>query len=158
MITKKKAVAVMSALALIVTLGVITHAVDAQAKKPKTVILEGKLVDLTCAAKGQRLMDSDYNALNDTHKTPEGPKQACATACLRGGQPAGIFNDGEVKAVLLANAAGNLYKWAVKDVEVQGWWAGNDKDDVRSFVPQKIRLQGQDEWTEVQTQAMHDDN
>ena len=100
-------------------------------------------------------MGSDRNALNDTHMTPKGEVASCATMCLKGGQPAGIYSDGKITATLLANASVNLYKFAAKDVDVQGFWAGNDKNTVATFMPQKIRLQGTKEWTEVQTKQMH---
>ena len=97
-------------------------------KKPVIVTISGKLTDLSCAAKGQY---------------------------LKGGQPAGIFSDGKVIATLLANSSLNLYKFAAKDVEVQGWWAGNKKNDVKTFLPTKIRVKGTKDWTEVQTAQMH---
>ena len=49
----------------------------------------------------------------------------------------------------------NLYKFAAKDVEVQGWWAGQKKDTVKTFVPVKIRLKGTSDWTDVETAQMH---
>lgn len=122
---------------------------------PKTVVLSGKLVDLSCATKGMVMMKSDYNALNDTHKTPKGEVASCATMCLRGGQPAAIFADGKIKAVLLANAGLNLYKFAVKDVEIEGFWAGKPENDVKTFMPAKIRVKGTTSWTEVQAAEMH---
>lgn len=124
-------------------------------KKPVIVTISGKLADLSCAAKGQYLMGSDNNALNDTHMTPKGEMEKCATMCLKGGQPAGIFSDGKVIATLLANSSLNLYKFAAKDVDVQGWWAGNKKNDVKTFFPNKIRVKGTKDWTEVQTAQMH---
>ncbi|MCH7908501.1 MAG: hypothetical protein IIB38_02655 [Candidatus Hydrogenedentes bacterium] len=131
------------------------HAQDKKMGKPETVTVSGKLIDLSCAAKGQAMMGSDRNALNDTHMTPKGEVASCATMCLKGGQPAGIYSDGKITATLLANASVNLYKFAAKDVDVQGFWAGNDKNTVATFMPQKIRLQGTKEWTEVQTKQMH---
>lgn len=124
-------------------------------EKPETVTISGKLVDMSCAAKGQVLMGSDFNALNDTHMTPKGEMASCATMCLKGGQPAGLYEDGKLITSLLANASLNLYKFAAKDVEVQGFWAGTKKDKVATFMPAKIRLKGTTEWTDVQTAAMH---
>lgn len=123
--------------------------------KPETVTISGKLVDLSCAAKGQAMMGSDNNALNDTHMTPKGEMASCATMCLKGGQPAGIYSDGKITATLLANASLNLYKFAAKDVDVQGFWAGNDKNESATFMPAKIRLQGTKDWTDVQAAQMH---
>ena len=124
-------------------------------KKPETVTISGKLVDLSCAAKGQTMMGSDNNAINNDHMTPNGKVESCATMCLKGGQPAGIYSDGKLTATLLANASLNLYKFAAKDVEVQGFWAGKKKDKTATFVPAKIRVKGTTEWTEVQTAQMH---
>ena len=124
-------------------------------KKPEIVTIAGKLTDLSCAAKGQYLMGSDHNATNDTHMTPKGEVAKCATMCLKGGQPAGVFSDGKIVATLLANSSLNLYKFAAKDVEVQGWWAGKKKNAVKTFFPTKIRVKGTKDWTEVQTAQMH---
>ena len=131
------------------------HAQEKKMGKPETVTISGKLVDLSCAAKGQAMMGSDRNALNDTHMTPKGEMASCATMCLKGGQPAGIYSDGKITATLLANASLNLYKFAAKDVDVQGFWAGKDENTVTTFMPQKIRLQGTKEWTDVQAAQMH---
>ena len=60
--------------------------------------VKGKLIDLSCAQKGMVMMSSKYNAENDTHKTPKGDVAKCGTMCLKGGQPAGLFSDGKVKA------------------------------------------------------------
>ncbi len=128
---------------------------QAEMKGPETVVISGKLVDMSCAAKGQKLMGNNHNAENDTHMTPKGEMESCATMCLKGGQPAGIYSDGELKASLLANASINLYKFAAKDVEVEGFWAGNRKNDVKTFFPAKIRLQGTEEWTDVIAAEMH---
>lgn len=124
-------------------------------QKPKIVTIAGKVVDLSCAAKGAYLMGTNHNALNDDHMTPNGKMAACATMCLKGGQPAAIYKDDKIVATLLANASLNLYKFAAKDVEVQGWWAGKKKDSVKTFMPAKIRLKGTKEWTEVRTAQMH---
>ncbi|MCH8333200.1 hypothetical protein IIC65_04645 [Candidatus Sumerlaeota bacterium] len=122
---------------------------------PKTVTISGTLVDLSCAAKGMVMMGSDFNAKNDTHKTPNGEMASCATMCLRGGQPAAIFSDGKIQAVLLANASLNLYKFAVKEVDIEGFYAGSDKDAVKTFMPARIRLKGTEDWTAVQAAEMH---
>ena len=131
------------------------YAEEKKMGKPETVTVSGKLIDLSCAAKGQAMMGSDRNALNDTHMTPKGEMASCATMCLKGGQPAGIYSNGKITATLLANASLNLYKFAAKDVDVQGFWAGKGKNKVATFFPEKIRLQGTKEWTDVQTAQMH---
>lgn len=128
---------------------------DGKMKMPKTVTISGTLIDLSCAAKGKVLMGNDFNALNDTHMTPKGEMASCATMCLKGGQPAGIYSDGKIVATLLANASLNLYKFAAKDVEVEGFWAGDKKDKVKTFMPAKIRIAGTKDWTVVQAAQMH---
>ncbi len=142
----------MLALTFILVAGI---AAASETKKPETVTISGKLVDLSCAAKGQAMMGSDHNAVNDDHMTPKGEVENCATMCLKGGQPAGIYKDGKLTATLLANASLNLYKFAAKDVEVMGFWAGKKEDKTATFMPAKIRLKGTKEWTEVQTAKMH---
>ena len=150
----KKAVLPVAMFALVFTL--VAGLAGAQdMKKPEIVTISGKLVDLSCAAKGQALMGSDNNAINNEHMTPNGKIANCATMCLKGGQPAGIYSDGKLTATLLANASLNLYKFAAKDVEVQGFWAGKKKDKTATFMPAKIRLKGTTDWTEVQTAQMH---
>lgn len=134
----------------------IVNPAQSQMKKPDIVTVSGKLIDLSCSAKGQKMMGSDHNALNNDHMTPDGEKKACATMCLKSGQPAGVFKDGKVVATLLASASLNLYKFAAEDVEVQGWWAGKKQNDVKTFFPTKIRKKGSREWTEVMTAQMHD--
>lgn len=128
---------------------------SAQMGKPETVTISGKLIDLSCSAKGMVMMNSDANARNNDHMTPDGKKEACATMCLKGGQPAGVFKDGKIVATLLANASINLYKFAADDVEIQGFWAGQKQDKVRTFVPGKIRKQGDRDWTDVVIAEMH---
>ena len=151
--TRNLVVAFAAILALSLTLAAAPS--NAQMKKPEMVPISGKVVDLSCAAKGMVMMGSDANALNDEHMTPNGKVASCATMCLKGGQPAGIYSDGKIVATLLANASLNLYKFAAKDVEVQGWWAGQKKDTVKTFVPAKIRLKGTSDWTDVETAQMH---
>jgi len=131
-------------------------ALAAHAAKPDDTVISGKLIDMTCAAKGMVMMGSDYNALNDDHKTPDGLKKDCATMCLKGGQPAGVYRDGKIVATLLANPSVNLYKYAAEDVDILGFWAGKSANDVATFVPKKIRKQGDSGWTEVKTKVMHE--
>lgn len=150
----KKMITIGMMLALVLALG--TGIASAQdMKKPEMVTVTGKLVDLSCAAKGAVMMGNDSNAENDAHMTPNGKMENCATMCLKGGQPAGVYSNGKLTATLLANASLNLYKFAAKDVEIEGWWAGKKKDDTKTFVPAKIRLAGSSDWTEVQTAQMH---
>ncbi len=141
-------------------LSLVAFSASAEAKKkkmkaPETVTISGKLVDMSCAAKGEVMMGNNHNALNNTHMTPNGKMESCATMCLKGGQPAGIDTKGKLTATLLANASLNLYKFAAKDVEVQGFWAGKKKEHVKTFMPAKIRIKGTTQWTDVEATAMH---
>lgn len=126
----------------------------AQMQKPDSAVISGTLIDMTCAAKGKALMDSWVNAENDDHMTPEGKKAACATMCLKGGQPAGVFKDGGIAAVLACNPRATLADYAAQDVELKGFWAGSSGDAARTFVPQQIRPAGGD-WQEVDCATMH---
>jgi len=154
---KKWFIGAVSAVAVIaLAVGLSTVGVQAQPKKPDATVLSGTLIDLTCASKGMKLMDSSFNAVNNDHKTPKGMKEDCATMCLQGGQPAGVYKDGKIAAVLLGNPSVNLYKWATDSVDIKGWWAGDEDDDVATFVPKQIREQGEEEWTKVKTRAMHE--
>lgn len=151
--TRNLVIAFAAIMALSLTLAVAPS--NAQMPKPETVTISGKLIDLSCSAKGMVMMKSTYNAENNDHKTPDGPKEGCAQMCLKGGQPAGVFQNGKIVATLLANASINLYKWAAEDVEIQGFWAGQKKDNVKTFVPAKIRKSGEREWSEVVIAEMH---
>jgi len=98
----------------------------------------------------------EKNATNDTHMMgpwQEGKK--CATMCLKGGQPAGLYADGKIAATLLADPSKNLYKFAAQKVEIEGYWAGKPENEVKTFVPARIRVAGSDEWTDVKTGQMH---
>lgn len=120
---------------------------------PETVTISGTVVDLSCATKGMAMMGSNYNAENNDHKTPKGVMASCATMCLKGGQPAGLYKDGKVVAVFLANAKFTLADYAQKSVEVQGFWGGSK--DINTFFPAKIREAGTTDWVDVQASAMH---
>ncbi len=125
----------------------------AQMAKPKMVTLSGKVIDITCAAKGKVMMDSWTNAENEEHKTPGGPKPGCATMCLKGGQPAGLFKDGDIVAAFACNPRNTLADFAAQDVEVQGFWGGGGT--VKTFVPGKIRAAGGGDWQDVDCATMH---
>lgn len=130
-------------------------AVSAQMAAPAKVTIAGKVIDLTCAAKGKTMMDSWTNAENDAHMTPDGKKAGCASMCLKGGQPAALFAKGKVIAALACNPRATLANYAAKDVELKGFWAGAKKDDARSFVPEQIRTPG-GQWQAVDCATMHD--
>lgn len=127
-----------------------------QIKRPTTTTLFGKLVDLTCAAKGRAMMDSWHNAENNDHKTQDGIVEACASACLKSGQPAALFNGKKITAVFTCDPKPTLADYAARDVEVQGFWVGHKKDEVASFVPRKIRGKGETRWVEVDCATLHE--
>ncbi|MFQ5671339.1 MAG: hypothetical protein ACE5HD_12620 [Acidobacteriota bacterium] len=131
--------------------------VGAQMKKPDMVTLTGKVIDLTCSAKGKALMNSWGNALHEDHMTPDGKKANCAKMCLLGGQPAALFDtEGQsIEAVFACNPRATLAEFATQDVEVMGFWAGSKKDKGRSFFPQKIRKAGSGTWKNVDCATMH---
>ncbi len=127
--------------------------VEAQMGQPDMVSLKGTLIDLTCAAKGNAMMNSWANTKQD-HMMPDGNVQkSCATMCLQGGQPAALFAGNQVTAVLACNPRNTLAQYAAQDVEVQGFWAGSGSD-VKPFVPMKIRT-GSGSWQEVDCANMH---
>lgn len=130
-------------------------AVSAQSKQPRTEIVSGTLVDLTCAAKGKAMMGKWVNAKSDAHMTTEGRKPGCATLCLKGGQPAALFDGDKVTAVFACNPRATLADYAAQDVDVRGFWAGGESDQARSFVPQKIRKSGESNWQDVDCATMH---
>ncbi|MFQ5878258.1 MAG: hypothetical protein ACE5JH_11340 [Acidobacteriota bacterium] len=126
-------------------------------KKPEMVTLSGRIMDLTCAAKGHAMMGKWNNALNDDHMTPDGKKANCARMCLLGGQPAALFDTkkNKIEAVFACNPRATLAEYAAQDVEVMGFWATKNKEGLRTFVPQKIRNAGSGAWTEVNCATMH---
>ena len=140
---------------LIAVLALLLGSVTAYAAmgKPKTVKVEGKIIDITCSAKGKVMMGNWHNAENEDHMTPDGEKKACATMCLKGGQPAGLFNGDDIAAVLACNPRGTLADYAAEDVQLQGFWAGGA--GTKTFVPTKIRKQGSGKWQAVNCATMH---
>lgn len=143
---------------LVVALGAVVFVVAgsawAQMKQPKMETLSGTIIDLTCAAKGKAMMDNWYNAENNDHMTPDGKQTACAVMCLQGGQPAALFSGNEISAVFACNPRATLANYAAKNVEVQGFWAGDGKS-VKTFVPTKIRQKGSGSWVDVNCATMH---
>ena len=129
----------------------IAGVVTAQMMEPKMTTIKGSIVDLTCASKGHATMGKWMNAKDD-HMTPEGAKKGCGTMCLKGSQPAGLFDGKTVTAVFACNPAATLSAYSAKQVEVQGFWSGDDT--LKSFVPAKIR-EGSGAWKEVQCTTMH---
>ncbi|MCH6569171.1 MAG: hypothetical protein IH794_03645 [Acidobacteria bacterium] len=127
--------------------------VEAQMGQPDTVSLKGTLIDLTCAAKGNAMMNSWGNTKQDHMMADGNVMKSCATMCLQGGQPAALFAGNQITAVLACNPRNTLAQYAAQDVEVQGFWAGSGSD-VKPFVPMKIRT-GSGSWQEVDCANMH---
>ncbi|TDI16245.1 MAG: hypothetical protein E2P05_04515 [Acidobacteria bacterium] len=127
--------------------------VEAQMGQPDTVSLKGTLIDLTCAAKGNAMMNSWGNTKQDHMMADGNVMKSCATMCLQGGQPAALFAGNQITAVLACNPRNTLAQYAAQDVEVQGFWAGSGSD-VKPFVPIKIRT-GSGSWQEVDCANMH---
>ena len=126
---------------------------EAQMGQPDMLSLRGTLIDLTCAAKGNAMMNSWGNTKQE-HMMPDGNVQkSCATMCLQGGQPAALFASNQVTAVLACNPRPTLAKYAAKSVEIQGFWAGAGSD-VKPFVPMRIRS-GSGSWQDVDCATMH---
>lgn len=124
-----------------------------QMPMPKMATIRGTVVDLTCASKayamGMKWVNTKENHMLEGGKAEE----KCATMCLQGGQPAAVFNGSTLTAVLACNPRATLAKYASKEVELQGFWAADDKD-VKTFVPQKVRA-GSGAWTDVDCATMH---
>lgn len=144
--------------AVLVAAGLVVSAGAQDMPKPDMTTLSGTLADYSCASKGKVMMNSWFNATHDDHKTPEGPKEHCATMCLKNlGQPAALFDANKEKmvAVFACSPAPTLGDYAAQDVEVQGFWAGAASDSPRAFVPAKIRTAGGGAWNDVSCAEMH---
>ena len=144
--------ALVSALGLLLVISLAGVHLQAQMKQPKMVTLSGRVIDLTCASKGNAMMDNWRN-VEDNHMMPDGEMKSCATMCLKGGQPAALFSGGQIAAVFSCNPQATLSNYAAKSVEVQGHWAGTGSD-VKPFVPMKIRSRG-GAWEDVNCATMH---
>ena len=145
---------------------------QAQANQPQTVILKGRVVDLTCAVKGKVAMGS-WNNIAEDHMMADGNLQkACATLCLMGGQPSALFSDNKITAVFACNPRGTgtaphqgytLAGNVAQDSEVEGYWL-DDKAETGLFVPLKIRRAiltaerryGSGGWRELDCGNMHE--
>ena len=113
-------------------------AVDRQAQmsQPEMTTLSGRVIDLTCASKGNAMMNNWRN-VEGNHMMPTGEMKSCATMCLKGGQPAALFSGGQITAVFSCNPQATLSNYAAQSVEVQGHWAGAGAA-VKPFVAMKI--------------------
>jgi hypothetical protein len=125
----------------------------AQMNKPEMKTIKGSVIDMTCASKGHAMSGMWANAKDD-HMMPDGEmKKGCGTMCLKGfNQPAGLFDGKTVTAVFACNPALTLAEYSGKQVEVQGFWAG--EDTVKTFVPAQIR-EGSGAWKPVSCSTMH---
>lgn len=127
-------------------------AVSAQ-MQPKMATVKGTVIDLTCSSKAQAMGMKWANTKED-HMMEDGKMQeGCATMCLKGGQPAALFDGSTITAALACDPRQSLAAFSSKEVELQGFWAGDGKN-VKTFVPQKIR-QGSGAWSDVQCAEMH---
>lgn len=142
--------------ALIVATWMLLPTSQAHLKLPQTTTLFGTLVDLSCAARGIAMRDSWSYATENDHVGEEGTVKQCATTGLRNGNPAALFNGKKLTAVFACNPRTTLADYAAQKVDVQGFWAGFKKDDVKSFVPRKIRRQGAKNWDDVECQYLHE--
>ena len=100
-------------------------AVDLQAQmsQPEMITLFGRVIDLTCASKGNAMMNNWRN-VEDNHMMPTGEMKSCATMCLKGGHSAALFSGGQITAVFSCNPQATLSNYAAQSVEFQGHRAG----------------------------------
>lgn len=130
-----------------------TYGVSAQMQQPKMVTIRGSIVDLTCSAKAYA-MGMQWANTKEDHMLEGGKMQKdCATMCLKGGQPAAVFSGSTLTAVLSCDPRPTLAGYASDQVELQGFWGGDGKD-VKTFVPQQIRI-GSGAWSTVTCAEMH---
>ncbi len=140
-----------AALGLLLVISLAGVHLQAQMNQPEMVTLSGRVIDLTCASKGNAMMNNWRN-VEDNHMMPDGEMKSCATMCLKGGQPAALFSGGQITAVFSCNPQATLSNYAAQSVEVQGHWAGAGSD-VKPFVPIKIRSGG-GSWEDVNCATM----
>ncbi len=140
---------------VIVLVLVWTFPTQSETRVPTTTTLFGRLVDLTCASRGIAQRGSWQHAENH-HATEAGEIQACATQCLKAGQPAALFDGKKITAVFACSPQKTLADYAAQEVEVQGFWAGTKKDAARAFVPKKIRRKNETGWITVDCGYMHE--
>jgi hypothetical protein len=115
-----------------------------ETKQAETVVLRGRIVDLTCAVNG-KIMTGTWNNIAADHMMADGNIQtACGTMCLKGGQPAALFSNNQITAVFACNPQGGeerfytLGKYLATPVEIEGHWAEGGAD-TKIFVPVRVR-------------------
>jgi hypothetical protein len=137
----------MSLVILVLASSFLRTRLQAQENDPQTVILKGRVVDLTCAVKGKVAMGA-WNNIAQDHMMDDGNLQkGCATMCMMGGQPAALFSDNKITAVFACNPRGSgaaphqgytLAGNVAQASEVEGYWVDDDAE-TGLFVPLKIR-------------------
>jgi len=137
----------MSLAILVLAMSFLRTRVKAQENDPQTVILKGRVVDLTCAVKGKVAMGA-WNNIAQDHMMADGNLQkGCASLCLLGGQPAALFSDNRITAVFACNPRGSgaaphqgytLAGNVAQASEVEGYWV-DGRAETGIFVPLKIR-------------------
>ena len=109
--------ALVSALGLLLVISLAGVHLQAQMNQPEMVTLSGRVIDLTCASKGNAMM-KNWRNVEDNHMMPDGEMKSCATMCLKGGQPAALFSGGEIAAVFSCNPQATLSNYAAQPTEV----------------------------------------
>lgn len=110
----------------------LTATVGAQGK---AISVEGTLVDSACYLKS--------GATGNDH----GAMKGCGTACLKGGTPGGVLTKDKKFHALIA-PAGALADYVGKTVRVSG------KENNGSILPEKIQVNKNGKWEEVNLEAM----
>ena len=109
--------ALVSTFVLFLVISFVGVDLQAQMGQPEMITLSGRVIDLTCASKGNAMMNNWRN-VEDDHMMATGEMKSCATMCLKGGQPAALFSGGEITAVFSCNPQATLSNYAAQSVEV----------------------------------------
>ena len=115
-----------------------------ETKQADTVVLRGRIVDLTCAVNG-KIMTGTWNNVAADHMMADGNiLTGCGTMCLKGGQPAALFSNNQITAIFACNPQGGekrfytLLKYLATPVEVEGHWADGGPES-KIFVPVRVQ-------------------
>ena len=120
---------------------------------PERVAISGHLVDFSCATHSYaRTGEWDDTEHILPCPTKEATAAECARRCLKGGQPAALFDGESILAIFMCNARTTLADFAAEHVEIEGYWSHKD---ARTFVPFKIRRHQEDEWQSVSCATMY---
>ena len=101
-------------------------------EKPKTVVIEGTLVDMKCYAAG--------GFLTNDH----GEMENCGTMCAKGGLPVAIV-DNDKNIHFLAVSAPGYADWVGAHMRLTGM---HGKNAQAVFIPKKIEIKDGDKWVE----------